>query len=66
MTNSASAPVPVLGNWKEQKEKFKAKLSNLTAADLHYDDGKKDEILNTLPVKPGKTKEEFPGIISTL
>jgi uncharacterized protein YjbJ (UPF0337 family) len=59
-------PIPATGNWKEQKEKLKAKFTTLTDSDLRYDDGKKDEMMTKLQTKLGKTKEELATIISTL
>ena len=68
MTESpaSTTPAPVKGNWSEQKAKLKAKFSTLTDADLHYENGKKDQMLNKVQVKLGKTKEEMDLIISTL
>lgn len=53
-------------NWKELKGKLKAKFSTLTDADLHYDEGKKDEMLRNVQNKLGKTKEELTAIIAAL
>jgi uncharacterized protein YjbJ (UPF0337 family) len=68
MTNSTSTPssAPVKSNWTEQKTKLKAKFPTLTDADVHYEDGKKDEMFNKIQVKLGKTKEELAAIISGL
>jgi len=66
MTESTTNAIPLKGNWTEQKGKLKAKFSNLTDADLHYEDGKKDEMLAKIQTKLGKTKEEFATIIAAL
>jgi len=66
MTNSTTTPIQVKGNWNEQKTKLKAKFSTLTDADLQYEKGKKDEMLNKVQAKLGKTKEELATIISAL
>lgn len=67
MTDSTTTtPTPVKGNWNEQKGKLKAKFSNLTDADLHYEDGKKEQMLTKIEAKLGKTKEELATIISAL
>jgi len=68
MENSKQIPVDVsqINNWKEQKGKLKAKFSSLTDADLHFDEGKKDEMFERVQTKLGKTKEEFKSIISNL
>lgn len=68
MENVKQTPVDVsqVNNWKEQKGKLKAKFSSLTDADLHFDEGKKDEMFARVQTKLGKTKEEFKSIISNL
>lgn len=66
MTNSTATSTPVTGNWNEQKGKLKAKFSTLTDSDLRYENGKKDEMLNKVQIKLGKTKEELAKIISAL
>jgi len=66
MTESTTNPIPLKGNWTEQKGKLKAKFTTLTDADLRYEDGKKDEMLTKIQTKLGKTKEEFATIIATL
>lgn len=50
----------------KKKAKLKAKFTILTDADLNYEDGKKDEMLNKVQVKLGKTKEELAKIIAAL
>ena len=64
MTNPTSTPVKE--NWNEQKTKLKAKFSNLTDADLQFEEGKKEEMLGKVQVKLGKSKEELNTIISAL
>lgn len=68
MENSKQTPVSVTqpNNWKEQKGKLKAKFSSLTDADLHFEEGKKDEMLNRVQEKLGKTKDELSSIIAQL
>ena len=66
MTDSTITPVPVKGNWNEQKSKLKAKFSTLTDADLYYENGKKDEMFTKVEEKLGKTKEELATIIAAL
>ena len=61
-----STPTLVKGNWSEQKGKLKAKFSTLTDADLHYEEGKKDEMFTNVQTKLGKTKEELQTIIAAL
>jgi uncharacterized protein YjbJ (UPF0337 family) len=57
---------PISGNWNDQKGKLKAQFSTLTDADLHYENGKKDEMFTKIQVKLGKTKEELAAIIAAL
>ena len=51
------------GNWNEQKGKLKKQFAILTDDDLLYDEGQRDEMLGTLQVKLGKTKEELAKIL---
>ncbi len=60
------ATTQVTGNWNEQKGKLKAQFTTLTDADLHYENGKKEEMFSRIQVKIGKTKGELDTIISTL
>jgi uncharacterized protein YjbJ (UPF0337 family) len=57
---------PVKGNWNEQKSKLKAQFPALTDTDMHYENGKKDEMFTKIQDKIGKTKEELETIISAL
>ena len=65
-TISNTNPTPVKGNWNEQKIKLKEKFTTLTDADLKYESGKKDEMMEKIQVKLGKTKEELTTIIAAL
>jgi uncharacterized protein YjbJ (UPF0337 family) len=66
-TEKATLATPQFtGNWNEQKGKLKAKFSTLTDADLHYENGKKDEMFTKIQTKLGKTKEELSTIIAGL
>lgn len=66
MTESTPNPTAVLGNWTEQKVKLQAQFNTLKDADLHYESGKKEEMLTNIQNKLGKTQEELAAIISTL
>lgn len=57
---------PVAAKWNEQKGKLKAKFSTLTDEDLNYQEGKRDEMLNKVQIKLGKTKDELTAIIAAL
>ncbi|MFV5687924.1 general stress protein CsbD [Flavobacterium sp. LT1R49] len=52
------------GNWEEQKRKLKEKFAALTENDLFFTKGKKEEMIEKLQIKLGKTKEELLKIIA--
>jgi uncharacterized protein YjbJ (UPF0337 family) len=54
------------GNWNEQKAKLKQKFINLTDADLHYEEGKREEMMENLSIKLNKTKQELSRILNRL
>ena len=54
------------GNWNEQKGKLKQKFAALTDNDLLFAEGKKEEMLERLQIKLGKTKEELRSIIASI
>ena len=54
------------GNWNDQKTKLKARFSILTDTDMHYENGKKNEMYTRIQEKIGKTKEELSTIIAGL
>ena len=58
--------IETLGNWAEQKGKLKQKFATLMDNDLLFAEGQKEEMLEKLQIKLGKTKEELNKIISTL
>lgn len=54
------------GNWLEQRRKLKENFAALTDDDLLFEQGKKEEMLEKVQVKLGKTKEELRKIIEAL
>jgi len=66
MSNPTVAEAPVLNTWDAQKVKLMADFPALTEEDLQYEEGKRDEMLNKVQVKLGKTKEEMDVIIAAL
>jgi uncharacterized protein YjbJ (UPF0337 family) len=70
MTESTISPnvaaAPAKGNWNEQKTKLKLQFTTLTDEDLKYENGKKDEMLEKVQIKLGKTKDELSSIIAAL
>ncbi len=54
------------GNWKNQKMKLKIAYPVLTDADLHYEAGKRDEMLNRIQTILGKTRQGITDIMASL
>jgi uncharacterized protein YjbJ (UPF0337 family) len=53
-------------NWEDQKNKLKQKFGALTDKDLLFVKGKKEEMIEKLQIKLGKTKEELFKIIEEI
>jgi uncharacterized protein YjbJ (UPF0337 family) len=53
-------------NWDDQKEKLKERFSSLTDKDLHFEQGKMEEMLINLQNKVGKTRHELHMIMARL
>ena len=56
----------VKGTWNVQKGNLKEKFPILTDGDLQFEEGKKEEMLEKLRLKLGKTKEEFKEIMASV
>ena len=56
----------VNGSWNQIKEKLKEQFALLTENDLLYAEGRKEEMLERIRLKLGKTKEELAEIIAAL
>ena len=56
----------VTESWEAKKAKLKAKFASLTNADLFYNKGGENEMLNKVQAKLGKTNAEFAAIIKGL
>jgi len=54
------------GDWQTQKGKLKQKFAALTENDFLFAKGKKEEMIERLQTKLGKTKEELYKIIDAL
>lgn len=50
-------------SWEDQKEKLKKRFVELTEKDLHFEEGKMEEMLTKLQNKVGKTRHELYMII---
>jgi len=61
-----SAILHVGKSWPDQKNRLKNQFSILNDKDLRYENGKKDEMLEKVSGKLGKTKEEFDTLIAAL
>lgn len=66
MTELNKKSVEITGNWDEQKSKLKQKFIQLTDTDLNFEPGKKEEMLQKVQIKIGKTKDELHQIINQL
>lgn len=66
MNHSKEETQEVQRKWRDQGVKLKAKYATLTDADLHYADGKKEEMMTKLHTKLGKSKEQLAAIIAAL
>jgi uncharacterized protein YjbJ (UPF0337 family) len=54
------------GNWDAVKGKLQQKYTALTDHDLHFVEGKENELLGRLELKLGQTKEEIRNTIEKL
>jgi uncharacterized protein YjbJ (UPF0337 family) len=66
MNNIRTSQETAKGNWEQQRVKLKAKFNTLKDSDLTFEVGKKEEMMDQLQVKLGKTKDELKAIIETL
>jgi uncharacterized protein YjbJ (UPF0337 family) len=53
-------------SWPDQKNRLKNQFSILNDKDLRYENGKKEEMLEKVREKLGKTKEEFDSLMAAL
>jgi uncharacterized protein YjbJ (UPF0337 family) len=56
----------LLNDWNKKKGKLKLAFTTLTDRDVRYLDGKKEEMLEKIQTKLGKTKAELEAIIIAL
>lgn len=66
MATTPIIPTPAKGLWDEQKRKLIQKFPTLSEADLKFEEGKKDEMIEKVSKKVGKTKDEFYAILASL
>ena len=60
----AGAPEP--RSWEELKERLLKIFTTLTDADLNYDESNKNEMIELLQTKLGKTRKEMIAIIEII
>jgi uncharacterized protein YjbJ (UPF0337 family) len=53
-------------DWNKQKGKLKQQFAVLTDNDLLFEAGKKNEMLDNLQIRLGKTKEQLRLLIASL
>jgi uncharacterized protein YjbJ (UPF0337 family) len=56
----------IKGKWNELKGKLKQSYGDLTDSDLHYEEGKEDELIGRIQQKTGKTRDEVVKMIRSL
>jgi uncharacterized protein YjbJ (UPF0337 family) len=56
----------IKGNWNQIKGKLKEEYGELTDDDLHYQEGKEDQMIGHLQKKLGKSKDEVKSIIDRI
>ena len=61
-----STPSRIDQIWNEQKKKLKLQFTKLTDEDLHFDTGRKHEMLEKLSIKLGKSEAEIKRIFAAL
>jgi uncharacterized protein YjbJ (UPF0337 family) len=59
-------PQEMKESWNEQKCRLKKKFAILSDSDFMIEEGKKEEMINRLQVKLGKSKDELRQIIASL
>jgi uncharacterized protein YjbJ (UPF0337 family) len=60
------APLKLETSWEEVKEKMKENDTTLTDADLEYEPGKEQELLNRLEKVMNKSKEQIIAYIESI
>lgn len=66
MSTTTAENFDLKGNWNDHKRKLKTKFPSLTEEDLSFEFGKKNEMLQNLLSKLGKTREELVTTLESL
>lgn len=61
-----SKSINISEDWNETKKKLKLKFANLVDSDVFLIDDEKEEMMQRLQLKLGKTKEEINKLITEL
>lgn len=56
----------IRSNWNDKKGKLKENFAELSDADLYYNKGEEDDLVNRIQQKTGKTKEEVIRILEEI
>ena len=62
--NKSTVPFKITGNWSEQSKTLKSKFSQLTDADLKFEQGKENDLLTRIETRLNKKREEVINIIN--
>lgn len=61
--NNPAVPFRITGNWSLQSKRLKEMYSQLSEADLKFENGKEDELLLRLGKRLGKSRDEVINLI---
>lgn len=62
--NKGSENFKISGDWKSQANNLKEKFPQLTDADLEFENGREDDLLERVEARLHKKREEVINIIS--
>lgn len=60
------AGIPEPRSWEQMKERLLKIFTTLTDDDLNFEENKKDEMIELLQIKLGKTRKEMIAIIEII
>lgn len=56
----------IRSNWNDKKGKLKENFSELSEADLYYNKGEEEELVDRIQKKTGKSKDEVIRILEEI
>jgi hypothetical protein len=62
-TNKTAESFKIIGNWANQSKELKSKYAQLTDADLKFEAGKENDLLQRVETRLNKKREEVINII---